>query len=65
MQEERRARLAHLTIEEARRIFDELHQDADHWKQFGGDIDALEQRRTASKIKGRRIFMRAAQQSAK
>jgi hypothetical protein len=60
MQEERRARLERLTIEEARRIFDELHQDAERWKQFGGDIDALERRRTAGKIRGRRIFVRAA-----
>jgi hypothetical protein len=65
IQQERHAWLAQLTAEEARRIFDELHQDADKWKQFGGDLKALEERRTASKIRGRRIFMRLYRRSIK
>jgi len=60
-QQERRAWLSRLTIDQARQIFDDLHQDADDWKRFGGNLQALEQRRTASKIEGRRIFMRLAQ----
>jgi hypothetical protein len=42
---ERRAWLERMTVEEARKIFDELHQDTDRWKEDGGDLDALEQRR--------------------
>ncbi len=64
-QQERHLWLAKLTTEDARRIFDELHQDADKWKQFGGDVKALEERRTASKIKGRRILMRLYERSTK
>jgi hypothetical protein len=62
---EKRAWLSRLTIEQARQVFDDLHQDADAWKQFGGDLQALEQRRIASKIAGRRIFMRLSQRSTK
>ena len=65
IQRERREWLAHLTTEQARRLFDELHQDADKWKQFGGDLKALEERRIASKIKGRRILMRLYERSTK
>ncbi len=65
IQRERREWLAHLTTEQARRLFDELHQDADKWKQFGGDLKALEDRRIAGKIKGRRIMMRLYERSAK
>ncbi len=65
IQRERREWLAHLATEQARRLFDELHQDADKWKQFGGDLKALAERRVASKIEGRRIFMRLYERSAK
>jgi len=65
IEQEKRAWLSHLTIEQAREIFDDLHQGADDWKRFGGNLAALEQRRIASKIKGRRIFMRLFQRSTK
>lgn len=57
---ERRAWLERMTVEEARKIFDELHQDTDRWKEYGGDLAALEQRRLAGKIQGRQFFTRAA-----
>ena len=57
---ERRAWLERITVEEARRVFDELHQDADRWKESGGDLAALERHRIASKLKGRRLFVQAA-----
>jgi hypothetical protein len=63
--QERRAWLSRLTIEQAREIFDDLHHGGDDWKRFGGDLTALEKRRIASKIKGRRIFMRLSQRGAK
>jgi hypothetical protein len=59
-QRERREWLARLSIADARRIFDALHQNADDWKKFGGDLNLLEERRVASKIRGRRIFSRTA-----
>lgn len=59
---ERHAWLRHLTLEEARKIFDDLHQNADDWKKNGGDLEALERHRIASKAKGRRIFLRLARQ---
>lgn len=65
IQNERRAWLTRLTMEEARRLFDELHQNAEQWKQFGGDLGALEKRRMASKIAGRRVMARVAQRSTK
>jgi len=58
IQQERRAWLAHLTIEQAREIFDFLNQDTDDWKKFGGNLSAIEKRRMESKIEGRRIFAR-------
>ena len=57
---ERRAWLERITDDEARRVFDELHQDADRWKESGGDLMALERFRIASKVKGRRLFVQAA-----
>jgi len=55
-------RIPLLTLEEARKIFDDLHQNADDWKKNGGDLEALERHRIASKAKGRRIFLRLARQ---
>jgi hypothetical protein len=59
---ENRAWLEHLSIEEARKIFDELHQKADDWKKHGGNVKALEKRWIESKVKGRKIFIRLAKQ---
>mgnify|MGYP001107990361 FL=1 len=52
---ERRSWLEHLSLEEARQIFDDLHQNADDWKKDGGDLETLERRRLAGKMNGRRI----------
>ena len=57
-----RAWLEHLSIEEARKIFDDLHQKADDWKKNGGNLRVLEKRWTDSKVKGRKIFIRLARQ---
>ena len=59
---ENRAWLERLSIEEARKIFDDLHQRADDWKKNGGNLRLLEKRRTDSKVKGRKIFIRMARQ---
>jgi hypothetical protein len=59
---ENRNWLENLSIEEARMIFDDLHQKADDWKRNGGDLRALEKRRIDSKVKGRKIFIRLARQ---
>lgn len=59
---ENRAWLEHLSIEEARKIFDDLHQKADDWKKNGGNLRVLEKRWTDSKVKGRKIFIRLARQ---
>lgn len=59
---ERRAWLGHMSIEEARKIFDELHQNADDWKKNGGDLEALERQRVNSKVQGRRAYIRLAKQ---
>ncbi|MBI5651895.1 MAG: hypothetical protein HZC40_15885 [Chloroflexi bacterium] len=65
IQRERRQWLARLTVADARRIFDELNQNMNDWKKFGGDLKSLEARRIASKIRGRRIFTRMAQRRNK
>jgi hypothetical protein len=57
---ENRTLLEHLSIEEARKIFDDIHQKADDWKKHGGNVRALEKRRIESKVKGRKIFIRLA-----
>ncbi len=53
---ERRTRLAQMSIEEARLEFDELNQEGDRWKQFGGDLEALAELRIEGKIKARRML---------
>ena len=58
----KRTWLEHLSIEEARKIFDDLHQKADDWKKNGGNLRVLEKRWTDSKVKGRKIFIRLARQ---
>jgi hypothetical protein len=63
IQMERRVWLANLTMAEAHRIFDELHQNADDWKRFGGDLEALENRRISGKIQMRKIMARLAQRN--
>jgi hypothetical protein len=55
---ERRAWLKAITVEQAREVFDELNQLGDSWKEHGGDLVALEQRRIESKIEARRLFLR-------
>lgn len=55
--EEERAWLERLSIEDARQLFDALHQDAERWQREGGDLDALAHRRLADKIRGRQILM--------
>jgi len=65
IQKERRVRLASLTMDEARRMFDDLHQNGDDWKRFGGDLQALERRRMEGKIQMRRILDRLAQRNLK
>jgi len=59
---ENHAWLENLSIEEARKIFDDLHQKADDWKKQGGNLRVLEKRRIESKVKGRKIFFRLAKQ---
>ena len=59
---EKRNRLEYLTIEEARRVFDDLHQKAGDWKMYGGNLRLLEKRWTDSKVRGRKIFIRLARQ---
>ena len=59
---EKRAWLENLSIEESRRIFGDLHQNADDWKRDGGNLTLLEKRRIDSKVKGRKIFLRLARQ---
>jgi hypothetical protein len=59
---ENRTWLENLSIEEARKIFDDLHQKADDWKRNGGNLKVLEKRRIDSKVKGRKIFIRLARQ---
>ena len=59
---ENRAGLEHLSVEEARKIFDDLHQKADDWKLNGGNLRLLEKRWADSKVKGRKIFIRLARQ---
>ncbi len=53
---ERRTRLAQMTVEQARLEFDELNQEGDRWKQFGGDLEALAELRIEGKIKARRML---------
>jgi hypothetical protein len=59
---ENRTWLEHLSIAEARKIFDDLHQKADDWKKHGGNLRVLEKRWIESKVKGRKIFIRLAKQ---
>ncbi|MBI3914174.1 MAG: hypothetical protein HY327_08330 [Chloroflexi bacterium] len=59
-QAERRAWLQQLTVEAARQVFDDLHGNADDWKKFGGNMDALERRRVLEKAQGRCVFLRVA-----
>ena len=59
---ENRTWLEHLSIEEARKIFDDLHQKADGWKKNGGNLRGLEKRWIDSKVKGRKVFIRLARQ---
>jgi len=59
---ENRTWLENLSLEEARKIFDDLHQEADDWKKNGGNLKGLEKRRIDSKVKGRKIFIRLARQ---
>lgn len=59
---ENRIWLQHLSIIEARKIFDDLHQKADDWKKHGGKLRVLEKRWVESKVKGRKIFIRLAKQ---
>ena len=59
---ERRVWLEHMSIEEARKIFDELHQGADDWKKDGGDLEAVERQRINSKVQGRQPYIRLAKQ---
>lgn len=59
---ERRAWLEHMSIEEARKIFEDLHQNADDWKKHGGNLEALERRRIHSKVKGRQVYIHIAKQ---
>ena len=51
---ERRVWLEHMSIEEARKIFDELHQ--------GADLEAVERQRINSKVQGRQPYIRLAKQ---
>lgn len=59
---ETRTWLENLSLEEARKAFDDLHQKADDWKRNGGNLRALEKRRIDRKVKGRKIFIRLARQ---
>ena len=60
---ERRAWLERLTFEQARAIFDQLHQDADRWKKEGGNLAALERRRIKGSVQGRQVYIRLARRN--
>jgi hypothetical protein len=59
---ERRSWLQTMSVEDSRKIFDDLHQNAEDWKKNDGNLEALERLRIASKVKGRKVYLRLAKQ---
>jgi hypothetical protein len=57
---ERHSWLQTMSIEDARKIFGDLHQNAEDWKKNDGNLRALERQRIASKVKGRKVYFRLA-----